>query len=215
MRRLQLFAAAILMTSAATAQLRLPRPKPRIPVHPSRKAQVRFDDAPHWNRAAVCLPGVFLLTPNGGISFGLDYERYLTRNGAVSLGAGGRVLMGLELTNSMVFVGFGPLGQRVAGGIVSLGGAYHPLGNRRRLDPGLGAGLIVGRVRTREENGAGAPFYLVQHQMLTVPLAACSLNVNTRGSFVYGLRLRGGPVLNRGRGGEGMLEAGLRIGTQF
>lgn len=165
------------------------------------------------NRISFSFPNLLVLNKYAGAAIGVDYERYLLRSGMLSIDAGARLLNAGTVT-----IYGGKTGSRrhnEKGYAFSGAAIFHPLGNRRRVDPGIGGGLLAGNMRITDRVLNTPAATQVRELPLTVLFGQIGMNVNNPGAFSFGVELRGGPILSGARSGAAYVEFGLKIGTQF
>lgn len=180
---------------------------------PEAQVRERSQQARVMNRITFSFPNFLVLNTAPGLTIGLDYERFLDPGGTFSAAVGGRVLNAgdVKAYGSKT----GSIHRNHRGYAATAAAACHPLGNRRRIDPAIGGGIMVGNLRSCERV-AGMPAANTERDMaLTALFGQLSMNINSRSLFSFGLELRAGPVFGEGLHGGSIVEFGMKIGARF
>lgn len=163
-----------------------------------------------------------VITATGGIgSIGseytgtadITYERFLDRKGFFSISM-----------PVMMYSGFSDIGEVHDGDVrtwthglyVVPSALYHPFGNGRVADLGVGLGLAVGSFNRKEDMYAwGRTIETIYHKSFSALLAEVNLDFHTSHYTTFGLHISGGPMLSTGLAKGGFVQAGIRIGGRF
>ena len=156
--------------------------------------------------------GMGVITRYFGAGAGVEYERFMDRDGLLSLCLPIVAYQGGELATGEF--GYGDTRRGTTGYFLAPGLRLHPMGNRRRADLGLGAAIAFGRhgITDRHMDDKGIISERSEEAPLSAILVQAILNLRFRNGFVLGWHMSGGPLLSVGIAEGAMFQMGVRIG---
>lgn len=150
-----------------------------------------------------------------GGAVGLFYERFLNKEGTLSLGIAVKGYNAGTLTLSGYRTG--QIETNVSGFYAEPGIFFHPEGNKQHTDLSFGivadAGTII---RTDRTAGSSSSTDLIKtHDNFTALLARVNIDIHTSSAFVFGAHGSIGPILSAGKTGGLMVQLGITLGGRF
>jgi hypothetical protein len=179
-------------------------------IHSKRVPLIRGGN---YNTLTLLVPAFYTVGGYPGISIGLDYSRFLSQAGKLSVSLSvQQVKSGTQVLNKKL----GEYSTEIHASIFTPGIFYHPIGNRRIIDLSLGCVFPVGSMRrqdvTPDLNNRNAPWF---RYTLTGLLFQVNASAQLSKHFIAGAYVAYGPMLTAGITNGVLGAAGLKIGWWF
>jgi hypothetical protein len=150
-----------------------------------------------------------------GISVGAEYTRFIDTGGRFSASLAFHRLWAGTLTEGR----FNTDESRtsIQSSLFVPGALYHPFGNKKYIDIGIGAAIPIGTFNREDVIFRGSHFEYKprRYYLLAAFLLQANVTLHTQGHFMLSIYASFGPMLSGGDTKGGFGQAGLKIGTRF
>jgi hypothetical protein len=169
------------------------------------------------NKFTVNAPSMFFVIDCVGMAVGMEYERFLDKEGLISLSLPVYAFRGSTFDPGSWRRG--DILSRINGVYAAPAFMFHPLGNKHRVDISAGPAFLMGSINRDDREIDVSSFDPEKTYSRTDGLSALmgefNMTVNTNGPFVFATHLGIGGILNPSPTQGAIVNFGIKLGARF